>query len=619
MAAIMLMAAIGVWAALTDRASYLVTYGVSMNPVYHAGDLVIVTRADSYEIGQIAAYYGADGKVEVLHRIIGGDAEGGFVFKGDNNSSVDPVKPTADELIGRAVLHVPKVGSWLKPLLSPTSLGMVGFLIVSGGAAAVRSRRDIPRGQRKKRVKGMSSQGGSWAVALSVAKAVGRLHPMFRALAVVAVACGVAGLALGVLGWMRPATQTVAGTGTDGELMTFSYSAEVPRSAAYDGTTVYSPEPVYRNLADLVDLTMAYQGLPGRIETRARLSAASGWHTTMQLSQPRRFTAARYTDSIQLDLKAFDEKARAASEAIGADVGALTIAVTAYVRHDDDSRFEPSVSFGLAPLQLTLAGGADSLVVNRSGSAGGLTLQARQIGVFGQDLFTAAQARRYAASLLLAAVALAGAIAAVALRHVPLRTREQIERRYPHLLVPVEPMPSPPGKPVVIVDSFPALVRLAEKYGQMILTWTRPDNAEDFVVRDDGVTYRYRIAPPPVPLKVEPGPAVEEEPAEAAEAAQPAEPPAKRATRPRKKAAPKAAPESSETTSETVSGSVSETAPEKPAKKTPVKRTARRKPETDRAEMESLAELNKSVGGEPEPLYDFLPQGQPRQDGDSGR
>jgi hypothetical protein len=73
-----------------------------------------------------------------------------------------------------------------------------------------------------------------------------------------------------------------------------------------------------------------------------------------------------------------------------------------------------------------------------------------------------------------------------------LRTRPQIERRYPQLLVHVEPMASPPGKPVVNVDNFPALVKLAERYGQMILTWRRPD-ADDFVVRDEGITYRYRV------------------------------------------------------------------------------------------------------------------------------
>jgi hypothetical protein len=83
-------------------------------------------------------------------------------------------------------------------------------------------------------------------------------------------------------------------------------------------------------------------------------------------------------------------------------------------------------------------------------------------------------------------------IALFARRAGSVRTREEIERRYPTLLVPVEPMMSPPGKPVVNVDNFPALVKLAERYGQMILTWRRPD-ADDFVVRDEGITYRYRV------------------------------------------------------------------------------------------------------------------------------
>src|SRR5688572_27228731 len=84
MAAIITMAAIGTWAAGTDRMSYVVTHGVSMQPVYYAGDFVLLVKADSYEVGQIAAYHGAGGRVEVLHRIIGGNSDTGYILKGDN-------------------------------------------------------------------------------------------------------------------------------------------------------------------------------------------------------------------------------------------------------------------------------------------------------------------------------------------------------------------------------------------------------------------------------------------------------------------------------------------------------------------------------------------------------
>ncbi|MEV6299315.1 signal peptidase I [Actinoplanes sp. NPDC051861] len=495
MAAILVMAAIGAWAVNTGRLSYVVTQGKSMQPVYYAGDLVLITKPDMYQQGDIAAYHGAGGQMEVLHRIIGGNAETGFVFQGDNNKDADPDKVAVDQLIGRAALHIPKVGTVLQPVLSPTGLGMIGFLFVSGGTAVAKTRRDIPRGRRKKKVKGMSGQGGSMAMATAIFKAVSRLHPALRVLAYATVVAGVLGLALGVLGYMKPATETVRGSGKAGEAMTFSYSADVPLSPAYDGTTVYSPDPVFRKLASVVKLQMSYQGEPGRIEVNARLSAQNGWHTTVNLSQPKQFTSQRYLDAVLLDLDTLEKRAIDAGKAIGADMGAITLAITTRIEHNDGTAFEPQIALNLAPLQLTLASGPESLLVDQSSGATGSRVQDRQIGAFGYDVVTASQARKYAVYLLLVAIGGAVVIAMMALRHVPLRTRAQIERRYPHLIVPVEPMASPPGKPVVLVDTFPALVKLAERYGQMILTWTRPDGSDDFIVRDEGITYRYRIQP----------------------------------------------------------------------------------------------------------------------------
>jgi signal peptidase I len=491
-AAILVMAAIGAWAVGTKQIAYVRTYGVSMNPVYYEGDLVFVARSDSYEVGQIAAYHGVGG-LEVLHRIIGGDPTTGFVFKGDNNDSVDLVQPTADNLIGRAVLHIPKGGIWLKPFLSPTGLGMLGFLIISGGAASAKNRRDLPRGRRRKKVKGMAGQGGSWAMAAVLFKAVSRLHPVLRVLAVMTALCAVAGVVLGVLGWMKPATQTAPADAIAGESMTFSYSAEVERSAAYDGAVAYSPDPIYRKLAKFVDLQLQYQGKPGQIEVSARLAAQGGWHSTVQLSQARQFSAERYTGKVTLDLNGLQDRATAAGKAIGADLGAINLTVTARIRHGDGSSFEPKLELALTPVQFSLAGDAGSLVVDQSGTTSGGGTYPRQISVLGRDLMTAATARTNAIRLLAIAIVGIIGIGLTALRSVPLATRAQIQRRYGHLLVPIEPI-GKQSEPVVAVATFPALVKLAEKYGQMILTWTRPDGADDFVVRDDGVIYRFRVA-----------------------------------------------------------------------------------------------------------------------------
>jgi signal peptidase I len=481
MAVILAMAAFGAWAFLTGQFSYVVTDGISMNPVYYHGDLVIVQRSDTYRIGQNVAYEAKRGQ-KVLHRIVGGDAARGFVFKGDNNESIDPLRPTMKEIIGRAVVHVPRGGIWLKPLLSPSGLGMIGFLIVGGGAAR-RTRREIPRGRRKKKVRAMSRQGSALT---TVVKTIARLPAPLQVASGLVAALGSLAIVLGVLGWMKPALQQTPAPSQPVQSVTFSYSATVPRSAAYDGTVARSPDPIFRKLAERVDLKVSYEGHPGTFELTVTLSDPSGWHTTMPLVGPKRFSG-RFTEvTAVLDLKAMEDRAADAAKAIGITAGAVSIAVNAQVKRGTET-FTAPLGLQLDDLLLKLLNGASSLVVHDSKVAAP-SVTPRRIG----SIMTAVQARSYAVLLLLAAAVGAACIALIARRKLPLRTREEIERRFPSLLVHVEQMASPPGKPVVNVDNFPALVKLAERYGQMILTWRRTD-ADDFVVRDEGITYRYRI------------------------------------------------------------------------------------------------------------------------------
>ena len=52
-------------------------------------------------------------------------------------------------------------------------------------------------------------------------------------------------------------------------------------------------------------------------------------------------------------------------------------------------------------------------------------------------------------------------------------------------------MTAPPGQPVVDVTEFAMLAQLTERYGLLVLHWTR-SGVETFVVQDEGTTYRYR-------------------------------------------------------------------------------------------------------------------------------
>lgn len=97
--------------------------GHSMEPTYYTGDLV-VSRCGDYRVGDIVVYNPPNvGAARVIHRIVGGDAETGWVIQGDNNDFLDPWQPTDDRVLGRAVLHLPKVGLIGSVLVSPITWG----------------------------------------------------------------------------------------------------------------------------------------------------------------------------------------------------------------------------------------------------------------------------------------------------------------------------------------------------------------------------------------------------------------------------------------------------------------------------------------------------------------
>jgi signal peptidase len=86
----------------------------SMSPEIGVGDVVIVKRepAGAIEVGDVIQF--RDGDLRIAHRVveIGEDEAGGKVFwtKGDANKNrdADPVLP--EQVIGRVVYKIPKVG-----------------------------------------------------------------------------------------------------------------------------------------------------------------------------------------------------------------------------------------------------------------------------------------------------------------------------------------------------------------------------------------------------------------------------------------------------------------------------------------------------------------------------
>lgn len=135
---------------LGGDASYILVTGQSMLPTFRGGDLVVALPSDTYRSGDVVVFTvpagepGAGG--HVIHRIVRSDGAA-FVTRGDNNAWDDRWRPTAADVLGTPVLHVPGAGAALAILRSPLIAGLgaavVALVVLEpliGGAGRRRRR-----------------------------------------------------------------------------------------------------------------------------------------------------------------------------------------------------------------------------------------------------------------------------------------------------------------------------------------------------------------------------------------------------------------------------------------------------------------------------------------------
>jgi signal peptidase I len=470
--------------------SQVTTHGISMAPRFHTGDLALVRQAGTYRVGDVVAYRSDTLHTVVLHRIIAVEGDR-YTFQGDNNAWIDPERPTRAQLIGRLAVRIPQGGVWLRRATGPSGLAAIAFALVASGGAVTTRRR------KRRGTVGRHAARRRWTVA-------GTPRPMLRTAALATGAVALTGGALGALAWGAPLHRPATTTDHVARSMTFSYAASVRRSPAYDGTTVTSPNPVFRKLTDTVDVRFAYAGRPGTVTVAAELSTQGGWHSTVPLAPRTTFTGGRYDGSVRLDLARLAARAKAAAAVTGLPGEQVDVSVVPTVESAGLPAFVPSLHLSLDALRLALPAGskltaADSTALTRSTTEAGTFHVLRfPVGV--------AAGRRVATGLLALSLLAAALLAALWRRSSGDDEGATIRRRYASLLVAVQPMPAPSGRPVVEVTSFATLARLAERYGLLVLHWSRSD-VETFVVQDESTTYRYRTGSA---ARTEPVPAVTE-------------------------------------------------------------------------------------------------------------
>ena len=229
--------------------SWVVTDGISMEPRFHAGDLVIVRAQSHYRVGEIVAYRNRQLHTVVLHRIVGRDGSR-YIFKGDNNNFLDFEHPAQSQLIGALWLHLPGVGSRLESLHSPTLIGCMfalATLLFAGAAFTDRRRRRRRRDRR--------ADGNTGATAGS-RQAAGRLC---RLPSSPAASCAAPVRLPGATGVHTPLPGAPAKRSAIRAARDFSYTARAKPGPSTPGDLARTGDPLFTHVVNRVRSARQYR------------------------------------------------------------------------------------------------------------------------------------------------------------------------------------------------------------------------------------------------------------------------------------------------------------------------------------------------------------------------
>ena len=476
--------------------SYVIVSGSSMEPTLDAGDLVVVRRG-LYEVGDIVAFQTGNGLV--IHRIVDGSPEEGFVMQGDNKAGPDTWSPVPSDILGEYFAQIPRAGRWVNGLVSNPAV----FAAMIGGLGSLM----IWSPRRRRRRHGAHSAG----VTRRRAPDAGNVAPARSAgLTLVTLAVAIALLTV-VTVWLmvRPLERAMT---VDRVLFEyqgeFAYGASVEDSVVYDSETVTSPASgsaptgIYTQLLEQLVVEFQYTstsrpspGANGTVATELRVGAGDGlWTRTIALIDPYEFDGSSTSVSFPLDVERILRMVARAEEETGYSPGLYHLAVIAKVRFEPGAG-DASGEVVEVELPMELSGTLLSIVNDDLRSNGSATQPEEQKVPNDLEILGLSVSTRLARAIfgaLLAMTLLVGVIYAVgARRRLGSGELARIRLRYGSLIVPVSEM-TPNGEHAVQVKTMADLVRLARRAEQMVFYHRDGAPPHRFFVPDGAVTYEYR-------------------------------------------------------------------------------------------------------------------------------
>jgi signal peptidase I len=503
---------------LGGSTGYVMVSGVSMQPTYYTGDLVLTRKQAQYAPGDILAFRVPEGESGeggiVIHRVVGGDAESGYEMRGDNKKANDQWHPRPADVVGKAWIHIPGGSRWVEWLRQPVNLaaviaGISCFSFLSGREIKRRRRRRSGqmRNPEQKPVKGIGGLGPVpapwWAVTLLGALAIATLA---FALFTVSAFRKPAEKSRHVE-TLRYEQQAAFGYTVSTEPSTLYPDGKVGPVAAAAGTKdAPAVPPVYTKLARSVEVDFDYtlkSMLPAIVsgEIRAELqvrAGESGWTKTQTLLAPTAFDGPSASARLEIPLASVVSLIESVEKETGYTATAydLVVAPTVTLKGQLGAKpieetYSPSFTFTYTKTQIT----PDSeLVKSEPKSSGEDVREVVRTSLAGISM-PVTSARLAGSAMTLAALLGAGAMAAVVFLGLGRGEAARIRARYGSMVISVEGAHlAEDESQQVRLASIQDLIRLANKDGRMVFHQTRPDGSDVYFVQDGSLAYVYASA-----------------------------------------------------------------------------------------------------------------------------
>lgn len=332
------------------HASYVIVAGASMEPTISMGDLAVVTKSPTYQVGDIVTYqHPLAGPI--IHRIV--DRQGArFTLQGDNNDWIDSYQPTAEEMIGKLWLHIPGQGKLLSTLRTPVVLSGIALLVAIGIFSTFRKP-----GLKRKAAK----EGGK--MPSKPPRMRDGVEGLVFVLAAIAFASGI----LAIAAFSKPITVDDL-VQLEYEMQGhFEYEAPAP-PGIYNSALVNTGDPIYFKLTDSLDVTFEFEfkadqlhDLEGDIRMDYELSDPGGWHRSFEISPMMSFGEESVAITGRIDFDEVHAVINDLEERTGFErpyyIFSISPIVVTKARINGDEAlelFNPRLNFRLEDLQLYL-------------------------------------------------------------------------------------------------------------------------------------------------------------------------------------------------------------------------------------------------------------------------